>query len=416
MRARIGCVCRAIIFVSLLVLTATGCSSTGIQAATVAPAQEAAATTVPPTVAPSATTMPATATAAPAATVAQPTVAAPSPTPPPASAAVIEVNFAALLGQAAQRVSPAVVQIASDQVQVAQLNQPFGAPTGVGSGFIYDAQGHILTLNHNIAGMQGLVVALSDGRTFKATLVGGDRTTDLAVLQITGSNLPVAEIGDATQTGVGDWVAAIGNAAALPSGPVVNAGIVSALGRTVQEPGNLEGGVGPSLYGAIQTDAAIGTGNEGGPLVNLAGQVIGILAIGAAQLGPAGAQVQGVGFAIAMDAARPIADQLVATGQMIHPSLGASLVPLNPLLAAQLGINASSGAAVIGVAANSPAAAAGLQPSDVVIAVDKAAVTSDSALMQIVDAHKPGDRITLTALRGSAQRDVQVTLGQPATP
>jgi len=135
-----------------------------------------------------------------------------------------------------------VLQITNEQVQVGQFNQPFTVPSGVGSGVLYDSQGHILTNAHVVEGARQLLVSLPDGRSFPGTLVGSDPQTDLAVLQITGDNLPHAALGDSQELQVGDWVVAIGNALALSGGPTVTQGVVSALGRSVQEPGNAQGG------------------------------------------------------------------------------------------------------------------------------------------------------------------------------
>jgi S1-C subfamily serine protease len=182
------------------------------------------------------------------------------------------VDFTVAMRQVAARVRPAVVQITSQQLQVDQFNQPFAVPAGVGSGVIYDPQGYILTNNHVVESASTLQVTLPDGRSFRGTLIGADPQTDLAVLQIRGDNLPLAEIGDSSQLQVGDWVVAIGNALALPRGPTVTQGIVSAVNRSVQEPGSSGQAVGPFLFGLIQTDASINPGNSGGPLTNLAGQ------------------------------------------------------------------------------------------------------------------------------------------------
>ena len=141
-----------------------------------------------------------------------------------------------------QEVSPAVVQITNQQqVQTGQFSQPFVVPAGVGSGFIYDNQGHVLTNNHVIQGAQQILVSLPDKRSFPGKVVGADPQTDLAVVQVQGDNLPVAQLGDSSQLQVGDWVVSIGNALALPGGPTVTQGVVSALGRTVQEPGSQAG-------------------------------------------------------------------------------------------------------------------------------------------------------------------------------
>lgn len=343
------------------------------------------------------------------ATTPTPVATASSPT-----AAIPADDFSGAVRRVAEKVRPAVVQITNQQTQVDMFNQPFAVPAGVGSGVIYDSQGHILTNNHVVDSAENLLVSLPDGRSFKAKLIGQDPQTDLAVVQISGSNLPVAELGDSNQLQVGDWVVAIGNALALPGGPTVTAGVVGALDRTVQEPGGPTGS-GPFLFDVIQTSAPINPGNSGGPLVNLAGQVIGINTLVAGQAEP-GVQAQGIGFAIATAAAKPIADQLVANGKVIHPFLGIRYLPLNPAIAAQIGIQATEGNIIGEVAPGSPADKAGLQPRDVIVAVDKTPLKSESDLARIINEHKPGDQLTLSVLRGSKKMDVQLTLGEMPSP
>jgi serine protease Do len=331
--------------------------------------------------------------------------------PPPASATSTG-SFAGAVRAVAQRVRPAVVQITNEQTQLDQFNQAFTVPAGVGSGVIYDNQGHILTNDHVVSGAERLLVTLPDGRTFQAKLVGTDPQTDLAVVQIVGNNLPIAALGDSSQLQVGDWAVAIGNALALPGGPTVTAGVVGALGRAVQEPGDQNtGAAGPMLFDVIQTSAPINPGNSGGPLVNLDGQVVGINTLVAGQAEP-GVQAQGIGFAIAINTAKPIADQLVKTGRAIHPFLGISWQPLTPSVAAQLGVTAKEGAVVLQVQNGSPAAQAGLRRGDVIIKIDNQALQGDSALPQIIQSHKPGDKVSLTVLRGKQQSTVPVTLAE----
>jgi S1-C subfamily serine protease len=320
-------------------------------------------------------------------------------------------DFSMAIRDVAQKVKPAVVQITNEQTQVDFFTQqPFTVPAGVGSGVIYDSQGHILTNDHVVEGAQSLLVSLPDGRSFQAKLVGADPLTDLAVVQISGSNLPVAELGDSSQLQVGDWVVAIGNALALPGGPTVSAGVISALGRTVQEPGSSMSN-GPYLFDVIQTDAPINPGNSGGPLVNLAGQVIGINTLVAGQAEP-GVQAQGIGFAISMAAAKPIADQLVATGKAVHASLGIQYVPLSPSIAFRLGIQQTQGIVVADVVAASPADDAGIRPRDVITAVNNIPLKSDADFAQFMSQHKPGDEVTLTVLRNNKTTSVKVKLGE----
>jgi serine protease Do len=356
-----------------------------------------------------------------------PAVVASPAVPGPVAAAPSSDNLLTAVRTVSQQVKPAVVQITNQQeVQASQFNQPFVVPAGVGSGVIYDSQGHILTNNHVIEGAQQILVSLPDKRSFPGKVVGADPQTDLAVLQIHGDNLPVAQLGDSGQLQVGDWVVAIGNALALPGGPTVTQGVVSALGRTVQEPGAQPGGgpaspgsqsqsAGPFLFDVIQTDAPINPGNSGGPLVNLQGQVVGINTL-VAGLAEPGVQAQGIGFAISIATARPIADQLVQAGQIVHPFIGIQYVPLNPALAARLGVQAQDGMVVGQVVPGSPAAAAGVRQQDIITAIDAQPLQGESALAEAINGHKPGDTITLTVLRGQQQLSVQVKLGElPAT-
>ncbi len=352
-----------------------------------------------------------TASAAPvsAAPTAVPTAVAPMSAT--STVSISAMDFSTAIRDVAQQVRPAVVQITNEQVQLDQFNQSLTVPAGVGSGVIYDTQGHILTNNHVIDGAEQLLVSLPDGRSFPAKLVGADPQTDLAVVQITGSNLPVATFGDSAALQAGDWVVAIGNALALPGGPTVSAGVVGALGRTVQEPGASANSAGPYLIDVIQTDAPINPGNSGGPLINLQGQVVGINTLVAGQAEP-GIQAQGIGFTISINAAKPIADQLVATGQAVHPYLGVAVVPLNPVITSRLGINAKNGVLIVTVQPGSPAAVAGLQARDVVTQIDSAGVADDSAFAEILNSHKPGDTITLTVLRSKQTLQLKASLAQ----
>jgi S1-C subfamily serine protease len=324
------------------------------------------------------------------------------------------VDLSTAIRQVADQVRPAIVQITNLQQQPGAVTSSATVPAGVGSGVLYDNQGHILTNNHVIAGSQQLQVSLPDKRSFDANLVGADPATDLAVVQIHADNLPVAQLGDSSQMQVGDWVVAIGNALALPGGPTVTQGVVGALGRTVQEPGDTPNTSGPFLFNAIQTDAPINPGNSGGALANLQGQVIGINTLVATQAEP-GVQAQGIGFAIAIATAKPIADELVSIGHAVHPYLGIQYGVLTPGLARQLGANAQNGVVILAVQPGSPAAQAGLRPRDVITAADGQQLTDESSLAQILSQHQPGDTITLTVIRGGQQMSVQVTLGQAPT-
>lgn len=338
----------------------------------------------------------------------RPVLAAAPTAAEPASAGA----FSTAVHQVAEQVKPAVVQITNErQVDTGRLAQPYTVPAGVGSGVIYDDQGHILTNNHVVDGASSLLVSLPDGRSFEAAVVGRDPRTDLAVLKVDGRDLPVAQLGDSDQLQVGDWVVAIGNALALPGGPTVTAGVVSALNRTVQEPGDNADAAGPFLFDVIQTDAPINPGNSGGPLVDLGGRVVGINTLAAGQAEP-GVQAEGIGFAISMAAARPIADQLVATGTVVHPFLGVQYAPLNPAIVARLSLSVKDGALITAVASGSPAARAGLRAREVVTRIDGSAIADDSDLARAIEVHKPGERVTLAVVRGGQTQQIQVTLGQ----
>jgi S1-C subfamily serine protease len=314
-------------------------------------------------------------------------------------------------------VRPATVHITNQQVTFSQTNQPFAVPAGVGTGVIYKREGYILTNDHVIAGAQALLVSLADGRTFDARLVGRDPRTDLAVLKIEASDLPTARLGDSNKLAIGDWNIAIGHALGLPGGPTVTVGVVSALDRSAQEPPPQGGNEpGPVLFGLIQTDASINPGNSGGPLANIAGEVIGINTLVAGQAAE-GIQAQGIGFAIAINTAKEIAAELEQKGRIEHAYLGVSYIPLTPAIAAQLGVNVEQGAAVMAVAPGSPAAQAGITRGDVITEVDGTDVKSESDLTRLIDAKEPGDKVTLTVVRGNDTREIEVTLGTaPSSP
>lgn len=319
-------------------------------------------------------------------------------------------EFSGVVRAVVQEVKPAVVQITSEQVEIDQFNKPLEIPAGVGSGVIYDDAGHILTNNHVIAGAAKLLVTLPDGRSFPGTLIGADPQTDLAVVKIEGEDLPAARLGDSRRLQVGDWLVAIGNALALPGGPTVTVGVASALGRTVQEPGD-GSTAGPFLFDVIQTSAPINPGNSGGPLVNLLGEVVGINTLVAEQT-PSGTPVQGIGFAVAVNTAKMIADQLVTSGHAIHPYLGITYLVLNPAIAMQIGAPVHEGVVVRQVTAGSPADQAGLQALDILTQADGTALQGESALAEAINQHQPGDTLALTVLRGDQTLTVSVTLAE----
>ena len=276
--------------------------------------------------------------------------------------------------------------------------------SGAGSGVIIDRQGYILTNNHVVEGAQQITVALPDpdGRTFEVDPrrnVWRDPLTDLAVIKIDGDNLPVARLGDSDKLVVGQKVIAIGNALALEGGPTVTDGIVGNLARSIQT----ESGV--ILHDLIQTNAAINPGNSGGPLVNLAGEVIGIntaIASGA----------EGIGFAISITPARPIIDQLITKGRVSQPWIGVSVETVTAALAAELGLAVKEGVLIRSVERGGPAEKAGLQANDVITAVDGVKINTVRQLQDAIRQHGIGDKVELSILRGKARLTVTVTLAE----
>jgi serine protease Do len=284
------------------------------------------------------------------------------------------------------RVLPAVVSITTRQIERDQLDQPVVTP-GLGSGIIVDRRGYILTNDHVVSGVERIKVALSDERTFRATLVGRDPFTDLAVLKIEGKNLPVATLGDSSRLAIGETVMAIGNPLWIEGGATVTVGVVSGLGRSTEQDGL------PVLHNLIQTDAAINPGNSGGPLVDLAGRVIGI---NTAVI----ASAHGISFAIPINSARPVMKTLITGGRIARTSLGLFAVSLTPQLADVYDLQVERGALVKRVEADGPAERAGLEPGDVITAVDGRLVRDLHQLHDETARRKVGDSVTLRVWRG----------------
>jgi serine protease Do len=361
--------------------------------------------------------------AAPAAGAVAPTLLA-SRNGAPAGQAASNAFGADAFINVAKKDTPGVVQITNEQVQLGAMGQGAGqaVPAGVGTGIVMDSQGHILTNDHVVRGAQKLVVSLSNGSNeYPAKLIGGDVRSDLAVIQVSGANIQPLVLGDSSKLQVGQWVIAIGNALALRGGPTVTVGVVSALNRTVQEPAPTNGSGsgaassagGPYLFDAIQTDAPINPGNSGGPLVDLNGDVVGINTLGAGQAEP-GVQAEGIGFAIAINTAKKIAGQLIATGHVSYPFLGVATVDNTPALAAQYGLPDVPGAAVGQVTPGSPAANAGISANDVITAIGTTAITSTSDIQLALTAYKPGDQVSVTWVQAKTNKKITktVTLAQ----
>ncbi|MBF6600747.1 MAG: trypsin-like peptidase domain-containing protein [Dehalococcoidia bacterium] len=307
--------------------------------------------------------------------------------------------------QIAQKLGPSIVRV---QTEGATLDI-FGRSTpagGVGTGVIYDAAGHIVTNNHVImVGNQvadRITVTLSDQRTIRATVVGRDAPTDLAVLKIDGANLAPASFGNSDDLQVGQDVVAIGFALDLKGAPTVTRGVVSAKGRTIDEQQY-------TINDAIQTDAGINPGNSGGPLVDANGNVVGINT----------AIIQGantIGFSISSALVQPTVQALIKDGQINRAYLGVGTVDVTSSIAQNFGLPVDQGIAVTQVAAGSPAEAAGLQGNDVIVSIDGQNVANNGDLLAVLARRKAGDRVSVQYYRGNSRQTATVTLGSRPGP
>ena len=267
---------------------------------------------------------------------------------------------------------------------------------GLGSGFIISADGLILTNAHVVRDAKDVTVKLSDRREFTAKVLGSDTTTDIAVLRIDAKDLPTVRLGDPRKLEVGDPVLAIGAPYGLEQ--TATQGIVSAKGRSLP---------GDAVVPFIQTDAAVNPGNSGGPLFDGAGAVVGINA----QIYSQSGGFQGLSFAIPINVALKVKDQIVATGKASHARLGVTIQDLNQSLAESFGLKKADGALVANVAPNSAAAAAGLKSGDVVTEVNGEPVVRSGALSSLIGMAAPGERVKLKVWRDHAAREVDVKLG-----
>jgi Do/DeqQ family serine protease len=350
---------------------------------------------------------------------------APASTAPPATIAPGGSGFATnSFADVVDRVAPAVVTVHSARRVRAPRQHPFfdnprfreffGLPRepetqqprvrGLGSGVIVSAEGYILTNHHVIDGAEEITVQLIDDRSFSARLVGSDPPSDLAVLKIDQSNLPIVNMGDSDRARVGDVVLAIGNPLGLEQ--TVTAGIVSAKGRST----GLSDG---SFEDFIQTDAPINQGNSGGALINAAtGELIGI---NSQILSPTGGNI-GIGFAIPVNMAKSVMDQLIRSGAVRRGSLGVTIQPLTPDAVSQLGLQNARGALVNSVVSGGPADRAGVRAGDVIISFNGAAVEDPNALRNAVARTPPGSDVGLTVWRNRREEQLRVRLGELSRP
>jgi Do/DeqQ family serine protease len=320
-------------------------------------------------------------------------------------------------------VGPAVVRINASRTVETRLPEAFNDPffrrffgsqlpefpdkqiqRGTGSGFIVSSDGVILTNAHVIDGADQVSVTLKDGRTIAGKVLGADPLTDIAVVKIEAENLPTVTFGESDQLQIGEWAIAIGNPLGLDN--TVTTGIISATGRNSSQIG-----VGDKRVDFIQTDAAINPGNSGGPLLNARGEVVGI---NTAIIRNA----QGLGFAIPINTARDIAEQLIANGKVDHPFLGIRMASLTPEVREQIKNNTNlfigedeEGVLIVEVVPNSPAAKAGLRAGDLITSINGQAIATADQVQKAVDQTTVGDQLPLKLSRQGKSMDLAVTVG-----
>ncbi len=268
-------------------------------------------------------------------------------------------------------------------------------PRGLGSGFIISADGYVMTNHHVVDGADEIYVTLTDKREFKAKLIGSDKNTDVALLKIDATNLPVLPIGDPNKLRVGEWVLAIGSPFGLDN--TVTAGIVSAKARETGD-----------YLPFIQTDVAVNPGNSGGPLINMDGQAVGINS----QIYSRTGGFMGISFAIPIDEAMRVTDQLKANGRVVRGRIGVAITEVTKDIAEPLGLPKPSGAQVSSVDPKGPAAKAGLMPGDIILRYDGRVIERSSDLPRLVGNTKPGTKASIEVWRAGAARTLDVVVGE----
>ena len=336
-------------------------------------------------------------------------VSLPQPTPAQIQAneiSITEVDTA--ITKAVENVGPAVVTVVSTIPGGTTLLGRLPDQTASGSGAIISAEGYILTNNHVVEGATKVAVILANGTQLSAKVVGTDIYADLAVLQAQGEMPAVATLGNSDGLKPGETVIAIGS----PLGDFVNTvtvGVVSALGRV------LDTGQGYQMEDLIQTDAAINQGNSGGPLVNLAGEVIGINTLIVRGGGFGSAVAEGLGFAIPVNTARAIAEQIIEKGYVARPYLGIRWLTVNPRLARSYDLPVEWGAFVSEIGSDSPAARGGVLQGDIITRIGDIDLGENHSFINALFSYEPGETIPLEIVRGGQRLEVQVTLGETRT-
>jgi serine protease Do len=313
-------------------------------------------------------------------------------------------NIETAITQSVKKVGPAVVTVVGTIPGQMTFFGQMGDQTVSGTGFFITDHGYILTNNHVVEGTQEVNIVLSDGSQQKATIVGTDQYSDIAVLKTDGKVPAVVALGNSDKMDPGESVIAIGS----PLGDfknTVTVGVVSATGRSI------DSGKGYTIENLIQTDAAINHGNSGGPLVDLAGEVIGINTLIVRDTG-SGDVAEGLGFAIPVNTAQAVAQQIIQRGYFARPYMGISFQPINPDIADRYNLPAKWGAYVTQLEAGSPADQAGLRQNDIITQVGNITLDEAHSYINALFTYKPNDTIPLVILRDGQQTQLQVTLGE----
>lgn len=339
--------------------------------------------------------------------------------PPIANVGAVPSSGPVSYADAVKAAAPAVINIYTTKVITQRINPLFEDPifkqffgdlfaprqrleNSLGSGVIISSNGYILTNNHVIEGADEILVALQDGRTAKATVVGSDPETDLAVLSISATNLPSITFGQSDSLQVGDVVLAIGNPFGV--GQTVTMGIVSATGRNQ---------LGISTFESfIQTDAAINPGNSGGALINAYGQLVGINTAIFSRSGGS----QGIGFAIPASIAKRVMEQILQYGHVVRGWLGIELQEITPQLAESFNLKDTNGVIVAGVLRNGPADKAGVKPGDIIEQINKHTVSNGTTALNLIAETPPGKPLELVLLRNGKEISLQATVTQRPAP
>ncbi|MCX9081666.1 MAG: trypsin-like peptidase domain-containing protein [Candidatus Methanoperedens sp.] len=304
-------------------------------------------------------------------------------------------DFDEMVTGAVEKVIPSVVNISEVKLMKDAYLHVHPVP-GVGSGFIINKDGYMLTNAHVVLGSQEIKVALEDGRIFPGEIRGLDTMKDLAVIKIKASDLPVPQIAKDNNLKIGQMAIAIGSPLGLVGGPTVTVGVVSAANRSIQTEATF-------MEGLIQTDAAINPGNSGGPLINSKGEVIGV---NSAVIPFA----QGIGFAIPIQPAIEIADQLIKHGEIIRPWISFNAIDVNPKLMAYYDLPTAKGVVITDVVKGSEAEKSGIEIADILIRMDEIEINTVKDLIKVLNKHKVGDKVTMEFFRGQKKVKLKTVL------